>query len=75
MTAARDGIQSGGYRRAMILRYLRSCQGRGYAPTVREIGAEVGLSSSSTVYGHLAWLRDSGQIRSNPDQPRTWRVA
>jgi repressor LexA len=42
----------------------------GYPPTVREIGAEVGLASPSTVHVHLAKLEDAGYMRRDPTKPR-----
>lgn len=50
-----------------ILAYHRR---HGYPPTVREIGAEVGLASPSTVHVHLAKLEDAGYIRRDPAKPR-----
>ena len=50
-----------------ILRYSRR---HGYPPTVREIGAEVGLASPSTVHGHLAKLEQAGYLRRDPTKPR-----
>ena len=37
---------------------------KGYPPSVREIGKEVGLKSSSTVHGYLNQLEAAGLIRS-----------
>jgi repressor LexA len=42
----------------------------GYPPTVREIGAEVGLASPSTVHVHLAKLEQAGYLRRDPTKPR-----
>jgi repressor LexA len=42
----------------------------GYPPTVREIGAEVGLASPSTVHVHLAKLENAGYVRRDPTKPR-----
>ncbi len=50
-----------------VLRYSRR---HGYPPTVREIGAEVGLASPSTVHGHLAKLEQAGYLRRDPTKPR-----
>ncbi len=47
---------------------------RGYPPTVREIGDAVGLTSTSTVHGHLRRLRRLGRLTMEPDSPRTIRV-
>lgn len=43
---------------------------KGYPPSVREIGQAVGLSSSSTVHGHLGKLEEKGYIRRDPTKPR-----
>lgn len=43
---------------------------KGYPPSVREIGAAVGLSSSSTVHSHLLALEKKGLIKRDPSKPR-----
>jgi len=48
-----------------------SIEGRGYPPTVREIGKSVGLSSSSTVAAYLEKLLNAGFIAKDPAKPRT----
>ncbi|WP_270764142.1 transcriptional repressor LexA [Weissella confusa] len=54
-----------------ILRFVYEKQlEKGYPPTVREIGEGVGLSSSSTVHGHLSRLEKKGFIHKDPDKPR-----
>jgi repressor LexA len=50
-----------------VIAYARK---HGYPPTVREIGAEVGLASPSTVHVHLAKLEQAGYLRRDPTQPR-----
>lgn len=58
-------------RQKEILTYIkREVIKRGYPPSVREIGQAVGLSSSSTVHGHLGKLEDKGFIRRDPTKPR-----
>ncbi len=47
---------------------------RGYPPSVREIGEAVGVTSTSTVHGHLAQLEKRGLIRRNPTKPRAIEV-
>ncbi|HHY15146.1 MAG TPA: transcriptional repressor LexA [Firmicutes bacterium] len=47
---------------------------RGYPPSVREIGAAVGLQSSSTVHGHLCRLEKLGYIRRDPSKPRAIEI-
>src|SRR5277367_2774271 len=46
----------------------------GYPPSVREIGAAVGLTSSSTVHAHLAVLQREGYLRRDPTNPRAIEV-
>jgi repressor LexA len=61
--------------RRQILEFIASCQReRGFPPTIREIGEEVGLSSSATVANHISVLKDAGYIEKNPQQPRTLTV-
>jgi repressor LexA len=51
-----------------------SVRGRGYPPSVREIGEAVGLTSSSTVHAHLAVLQREGYLRRDPTKPRAIEV-
>jgi repressor LexA len=51
-----------------------SIRGRGYPPSVREIGETVGLTSSSTVHAHLAVLQREGYLRRDPTKPRAIEV-
>nr|WP_303181822.1 hypothetical protein [Lachnoclostridium phocaeense] len=48
----------------------------GYAPSVREIGEGVGLSSSATVQKHLEYMIEIGELESDtfPRQPRAIRI-
>lgn len=55
----------------VIDRYQRD---RGFPPSVREIGAEVGLTSPSTVHAHLATLEKLGCLRRDPTKPRAIEV-
>jgi len=62
-------------RQITILNFIKKeLQKRGYPPSVREIGEAVGLSSSSTVHGHLAQLEKKGYIRRDPTKPRAIEV-
>lgn len=62
-------------RQRQILDYiLRQMHRKGYPPSVREIGAAVGLSSSSTVHSHLSALEKRGFIRRDPTKPRALEV-
>ena len=55
----------------MIEQHMRE---RGYPPSVREIGDAVGLTSPSTVHGHLAALQRRGYLRRDPTKPRAIEV-
>lgn len=58
-------------RQKEILDYISDqVEAKGYPPSVREIGAAVGLSSSSTVHSHLAALERKGLIKRDPSKPR-----
>lgn len=54
-----------------VLRFIHErVSEKGYPPTVREIGAAVNLSSTSTVHGHLARLEKKGLLQKDPTKPR-----
>lgn len=58
-------------RQREILEFIeRLMRDRGYPPSVREIGAAVGLTSPSTVHSHLRTLERHGYIRRDPTKPR-----
>lgn len=62
-------------RQRQIFSYIKDeTRKRGYPPSVREIGEAVGLSSSSTVHGHLARLEEKGMIRRDPSKPRAIEI-
>lgn len=62
-------------RQIAILEFIkREIRTKGYPPSVREIGKAVGLSSSSTVHGHLSQIEEKGYIRRDPTKPRTIEV-
>lgn len=62
-------------RQKAILEYIRNeIRQKGYPPSVREIGESVGLSSSSTVHGHLSQLEAKGYIRRDPSKPRAIEI-
>jgi repressor LexA len=50
---------------------LEYSDAHGYPPSVREIGAAVGLKSPSTVHLHLRTLEEAGYIIRDPNKPRT----
>lgn len=54
-----------------ILQFIeRALRSQGYPPTVREIGAAVGLSSPASVQGHLGALENLGYIRRGSSKRR-----
>ena len=54
-----------------VLRFIyEEVKEHGYPPTVREICNSVGLSSTSTVHGHLSRLEKNGYIQRDPSKPR-----
>jgi len=61
-------------RQRAVLEVLRSYGAEhGYPPTVREIGALLGLASSSTVHSHLGALERAGIVERDPSKPRALR--
>ena len=64
-----------GKRQLAIYEFIRSYSNEhGYPPSVREIGAAVGLASPSTVHMHLKVLEEQGLIRRDSKKPRTIEV-
>jgi repressor LexA len=62
-------------RQRSILEFIEAeMRDRGYPPSVREIGAEVGLTSPSTVHSHLATLQRFGYLERDPSKPRAIQV-
>ncbi|MEA4920068.1 MAG: transcriptional repressor LexA [Clostridiaceae bacterium] len=62
-------------KRKAILEYVESFTlENGYAPSVREIAAAVGLRSPSTVHSHLAILEDNGYLQKSKGKTRTLSV-
>ena len=62
-------------REKNILKFIEEQMGKnGYAPTVREIGKAVGLSSTATVYTYLAKLEEKGYIKKENKKGRTLRL-
>ncbi|MGE6379998.1 transcriptional regulator [Peribacillus muralis] len=46
----------------------------GYPPSIRDLGEEVGLKSSSTVSTNLVKLKEKGYVTWEEGRPRTLRV-
>ncbi|NLY54267.1 MAG: transcriptional repressor LexA [Firmicutes bacterium] len=62
-------------RQEQILNFIKqSVREKGYPPSVREIGAAVGLNSSATVHSHLTSLENKGMIRRDPTKPRAIEI-
>jgi repressor LexA len=58
-------------RQEKILEVIRDAvASRGYPPSIREIGEQVGLTSTSSVHSQLAQLEKKGFIRRDPTKPR-----
>ena len=64
-----------GKRQLAIYDFIRAYSDEhGYPPSVREIGAAVGLASPSTVHMHLKVLEEQGLIKRDSKKPRTIEV-
>jgi len=62
-------------RQEQVLDFIISeVKQKGYPPSVREIGEAIGLTSSSTVHGHLSRLEAKGLIRRDPTKPRAIEI-
>ncbi|WP_300677935.1 transcriptional repressor LexA [Nocardioides sp.] len=62
-------------RQQRILATLKdSIEQRGYPPSMREIGAAVGLTSTSSVAHQLRVLEEKGFLRRDPHRPRALEV-
>src|SRR5258708_39867362 len=62
-------------RQAKILDYLRRVtRERSYPPSVREIGENVGLSSSTTVHNHPNQLERRRLLKPDPSKSRTGQL-
>lgn len=58
-----------------VLEYIyQTVQTQGYPPTVREIGKAIGLSSTSTVHGHIDRLQKNGYLEKDPTKPRALEI-
>lgn len=67
-----DGLT--GRQRAVLECIRASVADRGYPPSMREIGATVGLNSPSSVKYQLAALERKGFLRRDPNRPRAIEV-
>ncbi|WEV55072.1 transcriptional repressor LexA [Leuconostocaceae bacterium ESL0723] len=58
-------------KQIQVLRFIHDAQSKnGFPPTVREIGEAVGLSSSSTIHGHIERLVKKGYLSKDVSKPR-----
>lgn len=65
----------GDEKRDQIMVFIAdSIREQGYPPTVREIGAAVGLRSPASVHHHLAQLQVEGRLTVVPGSPRAMRI-
>jgi repressor LexA len=63
------------WRQRKVLQVIReSVQKRGYAPSMREIGEAVGLTSTSSVSYQLSTLQKKGYLHRDVGRPRTVEV-
>ena len=63
-------MELNGKQREILEFMVKYQEEKGYPPAVREIGAAVGLSSTSTVHGHLSRLEAKGYIQTESDRDR-----
>ncbi|WP_245862722.1 transcriptional repressor LexA [Sanguibacter antarcticus] len=69
---ATDGLTE---RQRDVLATIRtSIESRGYAPSMREIGLTVGLTSPSSVKHQLTALERKGYLRRDPNRPRAMEL-
>ncbi|MBM6941134.1 transcriptional repressor LexA [Limosilactobacillus coleohominis] len=62
-------------KQTAVLNYIhKKVDAQGYPPTVREICAAVGLSSTSTVHGHINRLIKKGYLKKDPAKPRALEI-
>ena len=62
-------------RQRSILEFIEAqVRENGFPPSVREIGAEVGLTSPSSVHSQLATLQRHGYLKRDPAKTRAIRV-
>ncbi|MGJ9422675.1 transcriptional repressor LexA [Aeromicrobium sp. CF3.5] len=62
-------------RQQRVLMFLRTeIERRGYPPSMREIGAAVGLTSTSSVAHQLRTLEGLGYVKRDPHRPRALEI-
>lgn len=71
----KDTIMAKPKTREAIMDFIRKfCADNGYPPSVREIGAAVGLSSPATIHRHIGILEKEGKLRRDPNRQRALTV-
>ncbi|KRL26980.1 LexA repressor [Limosilactobacillus frumenti DSM 13145] len=67
--------QTASQKQLAVLNYIyKHVEEHGYPPTVREICAAIGLSSTSTVHSHLTNLMKKGFLEKDPSKPRALEI-
>lgn len=67
--------KSGQNKQMAVLSFIyQQVEDHGYPPTVREICSAVGLSSTSTVHGHINRLIAKGLLQRDPSKPRALEI-
>lgn len=62
-------------RQKQVLDYIKRYSGKhGYAPSLEEIGAKLGVASVSTVHFHIKKLEEQGYIKKEDNLPRAIEV-
>ncbi len=61
-------------RQLEVLRAISRASARGYGPTVRELGTELGIVSTNGVADHLEALERKGLVQSAVNKARTIRL-
>lgn len=62
-------------REKAILKFIeKQLAKNGYPPSVREIGAAIGLKSTATVHGYLSKLQEKGYIKKEEQKGRTLKL-
>lgn len=70
----RDGNGLNKRERAILKFIEKEIEAKGFAPSVREIGRAVGLSSTATVQGYLKALEERGFLKKETQKGRTLRL-
>ncbi len=70
----RDGNGLNKRERAILKFIQKEIEAKGFAPSVREIGKAVDLSSTATVQGYLKSLEERGFIKKETQKGRTLRL-